>query len=354
MKSMYIIGKVYQVGGCVRDYLLGNTPNDIDYVVVGSTEEDMLKYGFEKVGADFPVFLHPNTKDEYALARTEVKTGTGYHGFETHFGPEVTLEQDLYRRDFTMNAMAMNISLRREIVDPYNGQEDIKNKVIRAVNPDAFVEDPVRILRAARFAARYGFTVHPETVELIKSIPIEDLLDVTRERVMLELEKALKDGKGFQFFKILESFGENIFELLIGVQFNYRYHSIDELYEQIGISGVMCLLAEVDGSASFLIRNKASSDTIFLFRLIQKACQRHHFEPSDVFELIQSSDFYRRPTFLMQLDKYIKATTLNIVFIAEQMAAVGVSDIDPELKGSQIRDALNIERKKVFDSILGL
>lgn len=342
---------IYQVGGCVRDKIMGKIPKDIDYVVVGATEDDMLNNGFEKVGAGFPVFLHPVTREEYALARTEKKTGVGYLGFETYFGKEVTLEQDLMRRDFTMNAMAER---NGKIYDPYNGRGDIEDGVIRHVNDQAFIEDPVRILRAARFAARYDFIVDPETICLINQIPIEDLLDVTRERVMLELEKALKDGKGFQFFKILESFGESIFELLIGVQFNYRFHSIDELYEQIGISGVMCLIAEVDGSANFLIRNKASSDTIFLFRLIQQAGQRHHFEPNDVFELIQRSDFYRRPKFLMQLDKYMKATTLNIVFIAEQMATVKASDLDPEIEGAMIGRILCGKRRKVFDSILGL
>lgn len=160
--------KIYLVGGAVRDQLLNLPIKEKDYVVVGASLEDMLKLGYRPVGKDFPVFLHPQTNAEYALARTERKTAKGYKGFEFHANPNVTLEEDLKRRDFTINAMA--IDENGKIIDPYHGQEDLKNKLLRHVS-EAFAEDPVRILRAARFAARFkDFTVHPETLKLMQKM----------------------------------------------------------------------------------------------------------------------------------------------------------------------------------------
>jgi tRNA nucleotidyltransferase (CCA-adding enzyme) len=159
--------KIYLVGGAVRDTLLNRPVTERDWVVVGETPESMLKQGFKPVGKDFPVFLHPNTHDEYALARTERKTSHGYTGFTVHADPDVTLEQDLIRRDLTINAMAM--TPEGDIIDPYNGQQDLKNRIFRHVSP-AFTEDPVRLLRLARFAARYahlGFTLAEETNALL-------------------------------------------------------------------------------------------------------------------------------------------------------------------------------------------
>ncbi|HCM30481.1 MAG TPA: multifunctional CCA tRNA nucleotidyl transferase/2'3'-cyclic phosphodiesterase/2'nucleotidase/phosphatase, partial [Acinetobacter radioresistens] len=145
--------QVYLVGGAVRDHLLGHPYQEKDYVVVGATPEQLLAQGFMPVGKDFPVFLHPDTKDEYALARTERKSGQGYHGFEFHTDSSVTLEEDLIRRDLTINAMAMDE--QGQVYDPYQGRQDLKNKVLRHVS-DAFIEDPLRVLRVARFAARYA------------------------------------------------------------------------------------------------------------------------------------------------------------------------------------------------------
>jgi tRNA nucleotidyltransferase (CCA-adding enzyme) len=158
--------KVYKVGGCVRDALLGIAPKDIDYVIVGATPTDiqgMIDSGYQQVGADFPVYLHPETKAEYALARVERKTGSGYLGFEvdTH---DVSLEQDCFRRDITINSMAMDCETG-EIIDPYGGKEDLANKIIRHTS-EAFIEDPLRIIRVCRFAARYGFSIHESTIEL--------------------------------------------------------------------------------------------------------------------------------------------------------------------------------------------
>ncbi len=163
---------IYLVGGAVRDLILGITPKDYDYVIVGATQNDLknlLDKGYVQVGKSFPVFLHPETGQEYALARIERKTGPGYFGFETYYGSDVTIEQDLYRRDFTCNAIAYDY-LNRKFIDPYNGEQDIKNKILRHVST-SFMEDPVRLLRAARFLARYPqWKLAPETIDLMKEV----------------------------------------------------------------------------------------------------------------------------------------------------------------------------------------
>jgi len=186
---------VYLVGGAVRDKLLNRQVKDHDYLVVGSTVKQMLSLGFVQVGKDFPVFLHPTSKEEYALARTERKEGQGYTGFACYAEPDVTIEQDLLRRDLTVNAMAMTNS--GEILDPYNGQVDLKNKVLRHVSP-AFVEDPLRVLRVARFAARYhryGFTIAAETLLLMKNISeSNELLALKSERIWQEMQRAFSEG----------------------------------------------------------------------------------------------------------------------------------------------------------------
>lgn len=186
---------VYLVGGAVRDQLLNRAVKDHDYLVVGATVEQMLSLGFNQVGKDFPVFLHPKTKQEYALARTERKQGQGYTGFACYAEPDVTIEQDLLRRDLTVNAIA--IGKDGTIIDPYHGQQDLKNRVLRHVS-DAFVEDPLRVLRVARFAARYhnyGFTIAPETLELMTKISDSgELLTLSAERVWQEMQRSLSEG----------------------------------------------------------------------------------------------------------------------------------------------------------------
>ena len=159
--------KLYTVGGAVRDELLGLPVADRDYVVIGATPDEMVALGYKPVGKDFPVFLHPQTHEEYALARTERKTARGYHGFAFHTAPDVTLAQDLARRDLTINAIAKDE--HGNLIDPYNGTADIKACVLRHVSP-AFAEDPVRILRLARFAARFGFSVADETLQLMRGM----------------------------------------------------------------------------------------------------------------------------------------------------------------------------------------
>lgn len=197
--------KVYLCGGAVRDMMMEMDPKDLDYVVVGSSPEEMLSQGFSQVGADFPVFLHPETGDEYALARREKKTGEGYLGFTSEFGTDVTLEEDLGRRDLTINSMAYELSGYGGYVDPFNGEDDLRKKVLRHTS-DAFQEDPVRVLRLARFRARLGadWTVAPETVNLVATMAKKGVLDeLTPERVWKEMSRALMETHPRLFFDTL-------------------------------------------------------------------------------------------------------------------------------------------------------
>ncbi|MFN0040627.1 MAG: multifunctional CCA addition/repair protein [Burkholderiales bacterium] len=183
--------KIYEVGGAVRDRLLGREVSDRDFVVVGSTPEEMERLGFRPVGKDFPVFLHPQTQQEYALARTERKTARGYRGFEIRTSPEVTLEEDLARRDLTINAIACDPEGR--IIDPFNGVNDLRAGILRHVS-DAFVEDPVRILRVARFCARFGFEVAPETMAMMrKMVENGEVSHLVSERVWQEISRGLME-----------------------------------------------------------------------------------------------------------------------------------------------------------------
>ncbi len=198
--------KTYLVGGAVRDALMGHVGSDRDWVVVGETPEALIAKGFQPVGRDFPVFLHPTTREEYALARTERKTARGYHGFEVHAAPDVTLEEDLARRDLTINAIAQDDD--GQLIDPYNGQQDLQNKVLRHVT-DAFREDPVRILRLARFAARFpDFTVAPETQALMQEMVNHGEVDaLVSERVWQELSRGLMGEKPSRMLQVLRRCG---------------------------------------------------------------------------------------------------------------------------------------------------
>ena len=222
--------KVYLVGGAVRDALLGYPSSERDWVVVGASPRELLDRGYQQVGRDFPVFLHPETRDEYALARTERKQGHGYTGFAVHCDPAVTLEQDLLRRDLTVNAMAR--SAEGEIIDPYGGQRDLAARVLRHVS-EAFVEDPLRVLRTARFAARYahlGFSVAPETLALMAEIVNQgELAHLPAERIWVELERALGERDPQVFVQVLRDCGalEALLpevEALFGVPQTERYH----------------------------------------------------------------------------------------------------------------------------------
>lgn len=222
--------RVYLVGGAVRDQLLDHPYHEKDYVVVGATPEQLLMQGYQPVGKDFPVFLHPQTKEEYALARTERKSGQGYHGFEFYTDQSVSLEEDLIRRDLTINAMAMDDE--GNLYDPYHGQQDLENRILRHVS-QAFVEDPLRVLRIARFAARYkalGFSVAAETLTLMRTLAESgELNTLTPERVWKETARALMENHADEYFEILRQCGalKVLFpelDALYGVPQRAEYH----------------------------------------------------------------------------------------------------------------------------------
>ena len=248
--------QIFLVGGSVRDELLNLPVNDKDWVVVGATPQEMLEQGYLKVGKDFPVFLHPDTKEEYALARTERKIGKGYHGFECYSATDVTIEQDLMRRDLTINAIAK--SEKGDLIDPFNGQTDINNRVLRHVS-EAFSEDPVRILRVARFAARYahlGFTIADETLKLMQEMVANGEVDaLVPERVWKEMSSALLEASPEVFFESLRQCGAlaKLFpdlDKLWGIPQPERYHpEIDT-----GVHVMMSLKKSVEYSDKLSVR----------------------------------------------------------------------------------------------------
>lgn len=222
--------KIYRVGGCVRDRLLGLPVVDIDWVVTGATVDEMLSAGYKSIGKDFPVFLHPHSKQEYALARSERKTAPGYHGFDITADPGISIEQDLMRRDLTVNAIAEDD--QGQLIDPYDGQADIRDRVLRHVSP-AFCEDPVRVLRVARFAARLhhlGFRLAPETRELISQMGSSgELSALVAERVWSEMSRALSEADPAVFFQTLRDCAvlDVLFpeiDALFGVPQTAKYH----------------------------------------------------------------------------------------------------------------------------------
>lgn len=246
--------KIYLVGGAVRDQLLRQPVRERDWVVVGGRPEILIQQGFKPVGKDFPVFIHPETGEEYALARTERKTAAGYHGFVFHTAPEVTLEEDLKRRDLTINAMARGEE--DQLIDPFNGQKDLDNKILRHISP-AFSEDPVRILRVARFASRFGdFRIAPETLELMQNIVKTGEVDaLVAERVWQELKRALDEAYPWRFFESLRECGalSRIFpeiDQLYGIPNPIKWHP----EEDSGAHVMLCLKRAVALNADAEVR----------------------------------------------------------------------------------------------------
>ncbi len=242
---------VYLVGGAVRDQLLNLPVKDRDWVIVGATPQTLIDLGYQQVGKDFPVFLHPQSKEEYALARTERKSGQGYTGFICDFSADITLEQDLIRRDLTINAMAQD--LQGNLYDPYHGADDLRQRILRHVSP-AFVEDPLRVLRVARFAARYhhlGFTIAPETLQLMQTLTLQgELQHLTAERVWAETEKALNEKNPEIYFETLRQVGALAvlfpeLDALYGVPNPAKYHpEIDSFVHTMMVLQQATLLSE--------------------------------------------------------------------------------------------------------------
>lgn len=329
--------KTYIVGGAVRDILMGIAPKDIDYVVVGSTPEEMLAQGFEQVGADFPVFLHPETKEEYALARTERKTGPGYNGFETRFAPDTTLEEDLARRDLTINAMAMGLD--EAIIDPFGGRYDLERNILRHVS-EAFQEDPVRILRIARFRARLGrnWTIAPETIKLCKEMILRgDLNDLTKERVLKEMTKALEEANPGLFFSTLQQLGamRTLFPEMGGAAGFIDGKTPRERYSYIATS------KEMDDRLGVSNDWKA-------YAAIQRALNA--WRGNDIVEFFYSIGAYRNQTLAHEF--FLDRGLTGWVAALNKTAAIGFDQLSEEqqatLSGPEIGKAIKALRKRAI------
>jgi tRNA nucleotidyltransferase (CCA-adding enzyme) len=253
--------KIYLVGGAIRDQLLNIPVTERDYVVVGSTPQEMLQLGYKQVGRDFPVFLHPLSHEEYALARIERKVGPGYLGFTCYSAPDVTLEEDLKRRDLTINAMAMDLD--GQLIDPYHGQSDLKSKILRHISP-AFSEDPVRVLRVARFMARYsklGFSIAPETLQLMRDMVTHGEINaLIPERVWSELQKALTEPTPSEFIATLRACDA----------LRILFQPLDDLFKSdLGIHALNTLIQATQLSQQSIVRFAALCHDLSPASLIQ-------------------------------------------------------------------------------------
>lgn len=367
--------KIYAVGGAIRDSLLGLPISDIDYVVVGSSPEEMIRQGFSPVGSDFPVFLHPITKAEYALARTERKTGLGYKGFSFHASPEVTLEEDLARRDLTINAMAREVSETGEIVgpiiDPYGGQKDIEQKIFRQVS-DAFVEDPLRVLRLARFGARFSeFVVADQTQDLLKKIVLTgELKHLVPERVWQELSRGLMTIQPSRMLHILKECSalESIFP---------KDLNKDQIFTQtcadIDASSKSALNLESRFAALMSWVDFEQAQTWFEQMRIPSDCRayaeifriwRHHFlkinglKAEDLLQWLDRADAWRKPERIEELFKLadvlgIDTKKWRIAFKASRLVNGGeIAKQFAGQSGEVIGRELNLARLKAIDSAL--
>jgi tRNA nucleotidyltransferase (CCA-adding enzyme) len=367
--------QAYLVGGAVRDELLGLEVKDRDWVVVGATPREMLAKGFKQVGSDFPVFLHPRTREEYALARTERKQGHGYHGFSVYSAPDVTLEQDLRRRDLTINAMAKAES--GELVDPFDGRSDIADRKLRHVS-EAFAEDPLRILRTARFAARFqplGFSVYEQTMALMKRMVESGEVDhLVPERVWQEFQRALHEKVPEAFFEVLHNCGALevlIPEIAPSKVFKLAMAALGCIQEQSGAKTeerFAALLSPLDDSAALARAKalKAPNDCQSLARLVTafttqiRNIDPQHPEAEPLLDLLDQADFWRRPERFAQLLNVLECALpgdsglLNLLRTASE-AATGVEPkalLAQGYKGKELGNAIRTERlKRICDAI---
>lgn len=362
---------IYKVGGAVRDRLLGRPVSDIDWLVVGATVEEMHAKGFRPVGADFPVFLHPKTGEEYALARTERKSGRGYGGFTFHASPDVTLEEDLIRRDLTINAMAEDEM--GTVYDPYHGQNDLDQRLLRHVSP-AFAEDPLRVLRVARFAARYaplGFRVADETLELMRQISASgELQALTAERCWKEIERALMEAQPQVFFQVLHACGA-LRELL--PEFDDTPKALAALeqaamHEQTLQVRWACLLQSLTPAAIKAVNQRLKAPrecqelALLTGECLKLGNQAQELPATALLELLQKFDVYRRPQrfedFLIACEMTAlgegKAGYPQADYLRGAAAAARAVDVKPlvltGLTGQALGEALKGERLKALEA----
>jgi tRNA nucleotidyltransferase (CCA-adding enzyme) len=310
--------KTYIVGGAVRDELLGLPVKDRDWVVVGATPEEMVAKGFKPVGKDFPVFLHPTSKEEYALARTERKSGRGYKGFAVHAAPDVTLEDDLRRRDLTINAIAKDES--GKLIDPFGGQEDLRRGVLRHVS-EAFAEDPVRILRVARFAARFNFVIEKNTLKLMRKMVASGETDyLVPERVWQEFSKGLMEAHPERMFQALESTGLKILP-------KPKYKLSGALPVRFALLAWPLQEKEVEALAKRLRAPNEVRDLALLASGYREPLT-HARKPEELLDVLKRSDAFRRPERFAQLLEVARAAAPKTDVMRLQRALRAAAAVD--------------------------
>jgi len=354
--------KTYQVGGAVRDRLLGLPVHDIDYVVVGSSVKEMLGNGFRPVGSHFPVFLHPQTQHEYALARTERKTAPGHQGFVFHADPSIQLEDDLKRRDLTINAMAQEVNASGELVghliDPYRGKVDLEQGTFRHLS-DAFSEDPLRVLRVARFAARFPtFTIAPETLAIMKHMVSKDeLKTLSKERIWQELARALRSQAPERFIDVLEECGalEEIWPTAFTVQWR-NMSSRKEMLAQL--NQVVAIHPEIDKRLAILLKKLKPGDistwggelrvpneiTEYCFAVAEfEACHEFVLSPQIVLDLFNRTDVWRKPARFTEVMKLFESIGVGVANWSKLVnAALQVDGGQIAAKISQLGSSSNL------------
>ena len=354
--------KTYQVGGAVRDRLLGLPVHDIDYVVVGSSVKEMLGNGFRPVGSHFPVFLHPQTQHEYALARTERKTAPGHQGFVFHADPSIQLEDDLKRRDLTINAMAQEVNASGELVghliDPYRGKADLEQGIFRHLS-DAFSEDPLRVLRVARFAAHFPtFTIAPETLSIMKYMVSKDeLKTLSKERIWQELARALRSQAPERFIDVLEECGalEEIWPTAFTVQWR-NMSSRKEMLAQL--NQVVAVHPEIDKRLAILLKKLKPAEistwggelrvpneiTEYCFAVAEfEACHEFVLSPQIVLDLFNRTDVWRKPARFTEVMKLFESIGVGVANWSKLVnAALQVDGGQIAAKISQLGSSSNL------------
>jgi len=373
--------KIYAVGGAIRDTLMGLPVHDIDYVVVGSSVEEMIAQGYRPVGKDFPVFLHPETQAEYALARTERKTGKGYKGFLFYADPTVTLEQDLERRDLTINAMAQEVGADGKrvgsILDPYNGQDDLASKIFRHVS-DAFAEDPLRLLRIARFAARFPeFTVAPETMDALQAIvQSNEVSALSAERIWQELARGFTASKPMRMFQVLldadaakillpSTLTSHLAKEEFREQLIAHLHAADSCLEDRCAVTLMNLSAgEIRSWAACVKMPNEVRDFSEIFSELNSLTEQITgvvYQASDVLAWFNRADVWRKPDrgqALLDLAKRIGLNVDTVILAMQNAQALNTAEIiegipaEERSNGESIRSAVDVARLSAVTAAL--
>lgn len=352
--------QIFLVGGAVRDHLLGIESKDRDYVVVGSDAASLLAQGYQQVGADFPVFLHPETGEEYALARTERKVGSGYHGFEVVCDTSVTLEDDLARRDLTINSMAMTDNL--QIIDPFGGCNDLRDGVLRHTSV-AFAEDPLRVLRLARFAARYNFTVASETIKLAKSLVEAGELDhLTPERVWKELNRAVREPYGIRFFQVLTEVGAmetKMLKQLFGTMNMFRAANVLMLARDFQANEhiIIAMLGQLDQLKAHELKEDGHAHWLASLRAMAKSMLKTH-DANALLSFLEKAKLIQDNAKVADFEQLLRLMELtgevmdgtSAVFEAARLAVkpINADDLVDVFKGPEIGKALRAKRLKAL------